>query len=865
MADEKLPCPYVGLRPFRESDYPFFFGRDREIRVVSSNLQAQPLTVLYGPSGVGKSSVLQAGVLPHLSAAASQAVVYFNEWQSTAFLSELTERCRQAAASAISNGVERLDDALEQAGRFFLLLDQFEEYLLYHDEGAGQKFDAILARIVNRDDVPAKVLIGIREDALSKLDQRFGIRIPNLLGNTLVVEHLDAPAARDAIQRPLAVFNKKYPEAESYQIEPELVEEILRQVQAGHVTASESAGLGSAVGCAPENRVETAFLQLVLTRLWGEEARAGSRTLRLETLAKIGGAGSIVQKHVAEVMAQFDSSHERDIAAGIFRYLVTPSRTKIAQSTPDLVSFGEAPAADVMNVLSTLTDRPDTRILRRFANPERYEIFHDVLAQPILDWRRAYLVQKESAAEQDRQAAEAEQQRRELEQTRVLARAEQELRAAEAEQQRRELEQTRALAMSERRRAEAEARSASRLRWMLAGVVVALLLAAGMAIYAFRQRQEARDLAKVANYRRIQGEAAKATALAAQKEAEAAKAQLLGKTTEAESLRAQAKQFSVEALQANQHASAQTEQLNEEVADLRKKYDDALQRIGLLNQQLSASEGQLRQLQTESAQLTAHLEIPQKPTSVSPAEPSRPSGVRTNPKDGLSYVWIAPGEFWMGATPGDTEAQTEEKPRHLVRITKGFWLGETLVTVDAYKRFVNERRHFKMPEAPSFNIDWSNPNHPIVRVPWNEAKAYCEWVGGNLPTEAEWEYAARGGRDGLKYPWGNEITPENANYLGSKWKGTSPVRSYAANAWGLYDMAGNAREWMADWYDRDYYGTLLSDKVVEDPRGPDHKSRERALRGGAFVKVPSVLRVSNRDGNAPGLSDDSIGFRCLVP
>src|ERR1035441_8251181 len=151
MADETLPCPYVGLRPFWESDYPFFFGRDREIRVVSSNLQAQPLTVLYGPSGVGKSSVLQAGVLPHLRAPAKQAVFYFNQWQSAGCLSELSERCRQAAASATVDGDGRLDDALEGAGRFFLLLDQFEEYLLYHDEAAGQEFDAILARIVNRD------------------------------------------------------------------------------------------------------------------------------------------------------------------------------------------------------------------------------------------------------------------------------------------------------------------------------------------------------------------------------------------------------------------------------------------------------------------------------------------------------------------------------------------------------------------------------------------------------------------------------------------------------------------------------------------------------------------------------------------
>jgi flagellar basal body-associated protein FliL len=558
--------------------------------------------------------VLQAGVLPHLRATANQAVVYFNEWQSAAFLSEFSERCLHAAASAIRNRDGRLDDALGQAGRLFLLLDQFEEYLLYHNEGSGQEFDALLARIVNREDVPTKVLIGIREDALSKLDQRFGIRISNLLGNTLGVEHLDAQSAREAIQRPLAVFNEKYPEGGSYQIEPELTEEILRQVQAGQVTASESAGLGSAAGRASESRIETAFLQLVLTRLWWEEARAGSRTLRLETLSKIGGAGSIVQKHVGDVMAQFHSNQERDIAACIFQYLVTPSRTKIAQSTQDLVSFGEAPAADVMNLLSALTDRQETRILRRFANPERYEIFHDVLAQPILDWRRAYLAQKERAVEQERQTAEAERQRHELEQTRKLA-------------------------MAEQQRAKEQSRSAKRLRWMLAAVMIALLLAAYAAISAVGQRQQARELTKVAEYQRTHAEAATAAAAAAQKEAEAAKAQLLGKTAEAERLRTQATQFSVEARSANQQASILKGRLNVAAEGRDKDYRDALQQIETLKQRLSAAEGQLQQVQTERDQLKAQLDAMQR--SGSPQNQEKYKAVLTNVRRIVSG--IAPG------------------------------------------------------------------------------------------------------------------------------------------------------------------------------------------------------------------------------
>src|SRR5690606_28237629 len=123
-----------------------------------------------------------------------------------------------------------------------------------------------------------------------------------------------------------------------------------------------------------------------------------------------------------------------------------------------------------------------------------------------------------------------------------------------------------------------------------------------------------------------------------------------------------------------------------------------------------------------------------------------------------------------------------------VRISKPFWMGRTEVPVRAYERFVAATDATMPPEPQGirdYNDGWGKKSHPMVKITWDEARSYCEWAGGRLPTEAEWEYAARGGQDGLKYPWGNERSHEEANYWRSGgrdiWKNTAPVASFAAN------------------------------------------------------------------------------------
>ena len=246
-----------------------------------------------------------------------------------------------------------------------------------------------------------------------------------------------------------------------------------------------------------------------------------------------------------------------------------------------------------------------------------------------------------------------------------------------------------------------------------------------------------------------------------------------------------------------------------------------------------------------------------------------PGTVKTHPKDSLEYVWIPPGTFDMGCVSGDRECLSREGGSpHRVNITKGFWLGQTEVTVGAYELFA-EATSRPMPPVPDFNKDWRDKDHPINSVTWGEAQAYCTWVGGRLPTEAEWEYAARGDKEELKYPWGNSVSHDQANYGKDeccdgladgrdRWVYTSPVGSFDPNGFNLFDMTGNVSHWAADWYDRDYYVK----SPASNPTGP-RTGKIRVARGGSWNVDSRNLRLSGRHWLGPGFRYTVVGFRCV--
>lgn len=304
-------------------------------------------------------------------------------------------------------------------------------------------------------------------------------------------------------------------------------------------------------------------------------------------------------------------------------------------------------------------------------------------------------------------------------------------------------------------------------------------------------------------------------------------------------------------------------------------------------------------------------------------------------------VLIQGGTFDMGAD--NNQARPDEYPKHPVQVNS-FWMDVHEVTNKQFKKFVDETGYITIAEQdvdwnvlkkqlppgtpkphdsllvagsmvfspPNYSVrlndysqwwkwvkgaNWKHPkgsdssikgvgNHPVVHVCYNDAVAYCKWVGKRLPTEAEWEFAARGGLKNNIYPWGDEHIEKGIPKANS-WQGnfpnlntqvdgylaTAPIKTFQPNAYGLYDMAGNVWEWCADWYNMNYYKTLPTDKVTVDPKGPGKSfdtrnlyEQRRTVRGGSFLCNDSYCSSYRVAARMPGEIDSGMshtGFRCV--
>ncbi len=222
-------------------------------------------------------------------------------------------------------------------------------------------------------------------------------------------------------------------------------------------------------------------------------------------------------------------------------------------------------------------------------------------------------------------------------------------------------------------------------------------------------------------------------------------------------------------------------------------------------------------------------------------------------QDRALMIEIPGGTFDMGWKNGEPD----EFPPHKVSVS-GFLMDKNEVTVGDYGRCV-EARVCKVLEPLGTPV--VEGNHAVIGVTWFEAKKYCEWVGKRLPTEAEWEYAARR-RHNTLYPWGGAFEKSKANWRGAGdgFEFTAPVGSFSKgqSADGVMDLAGNASEWTADWYEATYY----QKSVEKNPTGPEAPTGERVVRGGSWSDPEYVLRSTTRIGLDPNVSNTAVGFRC---
>ena len=264
------------------------------------------------------------------------------------------------------------------------------------------------------------------------------------------------------------------------------------------------------------------------------------------------------------------------------------------------------------------------------------------------------------------------------------------------------------------------------------------------------------------------------------------------------------------------------------------------------------------------------------------------------PRDGL--VLVPAGRFQMGSDYAD---QIDQRPARGVRL-RAFWIDQHEVTTRQFAAFVEATGHVTTAERvgkasvfdpatgtwqPTAGAQWRHPagpdsslaardGHPVVQVSWYDAVAYARWSGGRLPTEAEWEYAARGGLFDADYPWGRKLAP-GGTYQANDWqgwfpdedhgldgfRGIAPVGSFGANRFGLYDLSGNVWEWCADWYTENAYE--LGDAT--NPTGPA-SGTDRVRRGGSWLSAANGaadIRVGTRGSAPPGTATDHVGFRCV--
>jgi len=789
--------PYPGLRPFEKDDAHLFFGREKQVQELVALLARHRFLAVVGVSGSGKSSLVKAGLLPalHLGAMGEE----FPDWRvavMTPAADPLGELCKalsggkalgadpdcRALLESTSRGlVERtLRAGLEDGTHLLVVVDQFEEIFRYRTDQSARFVRLLLdATAENQKWARIYVLITMRSDFLGDCAEFHDL--PEALNRgQYLVPRMTRDERREAIERPAR--------AAGAEIEPSLVEMLLND-------AGDDAG-------------QLPVLQHTLRRTFAEfEKAGGTGEIGLGHYETAGKLKDALNRH-AEALLDDPADPTGGWTGKVFRCLTTVQGvSKVRRQTELGLLYDVVGARDdakkelVRKVIERYSD-PDCSMVALKGPDDAGKIIADISHESLIAmWTRL-------GGWVDAEAVAVRVYRMAIDDVSHYREKGAQWRGAKLEE---------ALGYMDPQRGIWNQAWAGRLE---AGTPYGDVCAFLTAQKDDQEKEVNKDLA-----------AAVALAGAERRlKRWAFAAAVLGIVLAGLGLWKSWSAYQ----QYRQLKLAPELELRTQIA----AFDDILRQIPGHERELKdqiarePDPAKKERLKSELGNLPERQRLVQEQRSAAAAMLSAESKRRTrvNPVDGLTYVFISPGAFTMGCSPGDDECHDNEKPPHAEQIANGFWLAQTEVTQAAWKKVMNN-----IPNPSYFKSD----QLPVETVDWNQAGAYCKAIGGRLPTEREWEYAARAGTTGARYGPLDAVAWFNENSGGT----THPVGLKQANAFGLYDMLGNVFEWTADNY---------------DPAG-----QFKVIRGGSWSGSTRYVRASDRLRFEPSIRVDDLGFRCV--